>query len=167
MSQWGRDLYGDPCRECGYSWAIAASDARAQVAGLPDRLAVRLADARGDERHPDLTWSVAAYVAHVGDNLRIWAERVAGMTLGGPPTVSSYDEDELASARKYDDISLAGAMWSLQRSTRDWLEALDLAAPDLAMVHPEGGVMELDDIVTMTAHDALHHEWDIQRSLEA
>jgi DinB superfamily len=137
------------------------------MAGLPSRLEDTLVDAHGDERHPALAWSVTGYVAHVADNLRIWAERLAGISLGGPTAVSSYDENALASARAYETISLLGALWTLRRSSRDWLEAVDLAAPDLAMNHPEFGVMRLEDVIRINAHDALHHEWDIERSLHA
>lgn len=167
VSWWGRDTYGDPCRECGFPWSAAPSDVRARVAGLPPRLDEALADAHGDERHPALAWSVTGYVAHVGDNLRIWAERLAGITLGGPTAVSSYDENALARARAYETVSLPGALWTLRRSVRDWLEAIDLAPPDLAMDHPEFGVVRLDDFIRLNAHDALHHEWDIGRSLRA
>ncbi|MGH9229448.1 MAG: DinB family protein [Acidimicrobiales bacterium] len=167
MSQWGRDTYGDPCRECGFSWNIATSDARALAAGLPSRLEDILADACGTERHPALAWTVTSYVAHIGDNLRIWAERLAGIALGGPTAVASYDENALASARVYEDIGLPGALWTLRRSTRDWLKAVDLAAPDLEMTHPERGVIQLEDVIRTNVHDALHHEWDIKRSLTA
>jgi Mycothiol maleylpyruvate isomerase N-terminal domain len=165
VSEWGRDTYGDPCRECGFSWSLAASDALALAAGLPSRLEDILAGARGDERRPALDWTVTSYVAHIGDNLRIWAERLAGIALGGPTAVSSYDENALASARAYETISLPGVLWTLRRSTRDWLEAVDLASPDLTMIHPGRGVIRLDDVVRTNAHDALHHEWDIERSL--
>lgn len=165
MSDWGPATYGDPCRECGFSWTVATSDAQAGVAGLAGRLAVLLADASGDERHPDLGWSVTGYVAHVGDNLRIWAERLAGIARGGTTAVGSYDENALARARGYDALSLPGALWTLERSCQDWLAAIGLAASDSTMVHPERGVIGLDDVVRTTAHDALHHEWDIERSL--
>jgi hypothetical protein len=81
--------------------------------------------------------------------------------------VSSYDESALARARAYETISLPGVLWTLRRWTRDWLEVVDLAAPDLTMIHPERGVIRLDDLIRTNAHDALHHEWDIERSLKA
>jgi hypothetical protein len=135
------------------------------VAGLPERLGVLLSGASGEERHPALGWSVTGYVAHVGDNLRIWAERLAQVTRGGSAVVAGYDENALARARVYDALGLAGTLWTLERSTRDWLAAVDLAAPDLTMDHAERGVIGLEDLIKTSAHDALHHEWDIERSL--
>jgi hypothetical protein len=166
VSSWGRHAYGEPCRECGFSWSIDASDAKMLVAKLPARLTEVLGDADGGERHPDLAWSVSAYVLHVSDNLRIWAERVAGITLGGSGSVSSYDENALASARAYDSICLPSALWSLERAVRDWLDAVAMAPEELTMIHPERGEISVRDVIRSNAHDATHHLWDIERSLE-
>jgi hypothetical protein len=167
MSDWGRTTYGDPCRECGYRWGVDTAASVALVAAVPDRAAVLLADARGDERHPDLAWPVRAYLLHVGDNLRIWAERLAGLALGDPPVVTSYDENVLATARDYEGIGLAAAQWSLGRATDEWLAAVQLSAPDVRMIHPERGAIDLADIAGSNAHDAVDHLWDIERSLAA
>lgn len=165
MSRWGPDKYGEPCRECGFSWRLDPSDAKAVIASLPTRLAELLKDADGAERHPDLGWTVSAYVSHVGDNLRIWAERIAGITLGATMLVVSYDENLLATARGYQSLSLAGALWSLERATGDWLEAVSMGTEDMAMIHPQRGGISLADVVTSNTHDAIHHLWDIRRSL--
>jgi hypothetical protein len=165
MSSWGPRTYGDPCGECGFSWSIARSDAEVVVARLPDRLAELLTGASGNERHPELEWSVAGYVAHVGDNLRIWAERVAGITRGGSRNVGGYDENALAHARVYDSLSLPGTLWSLERSVHDWLDAIATAPAGLTMIHAERGELGLGDVVRSNVHDAVHHEWDIKRSL--
>lgn len=165
MDGWGARTYGQPCRGCGYSWAISAADARAIVAGVPAALVVDLHGASGDERIPGLAWSVTAYVAHVGDNLRIWAERIAGITAGAATGVAGYDENELATARAYDELRLEGVMWSLGHAVRDWLDAVGAAPPDLEIVHPHRGVLTLTDVVRSNAHDAAHHRHDIGRIL--
>ena len=82
VSAWGIRTFGDPCRECGYRWDLTLDEVLALVAAVPDRYAALLAGADGHERHPDLSWSAVAYVCHVADNLRIWAERLAGLALG-------------------------------------------------------------------------------------
>lgn len=161
MSTWGRSSFGDPCRGCGYSWSIDLADAQALVARVPSRLGDLLVNAGGDERHPALSWSVRAYVAHIGDNLRIWAERIAGAGPGRTIIISTYDENALARARAYDGISPRGAFWTLERSSRDWVEALTSAPPGLVMEHPERGAIQLTDIIRTNAHDAAHHIWDI------
>jgi hypothetical protein len=72
VEKWGADLYGDPCRECGFGWKLSPARAVASVRAVPGAYAAWLAGATGRERHPDLAWTTAAYVSHVTDNLR-WA----------------------------------------------------------------------------------------------
>jgi hypothetical protein len=109
---------------------------------------------------------VTAYVCHVGDNLRIWAERLAGITAGAPPEVGTYDEGALGEARGYETIPLPSALWSLTRSVADWGGAVEQSRPaGIVLVHPERGGQSLLDVVLSNAHDGFHHGWDIQRSL--
>jgi hypothetical protein len=140
------------------------------VAAVPGRLDALVAarpGTTGGERHPDLGWTVAGYVAHVGDNLRIWAERLAGITAGGPTAIVAFDEDAMAAVRSYDRLSWPAVRWSLERAVRDWRDALAAAPPDLVMQHSERGAIGLDEITRMTAHDAVHHAWDVERTLAA
>lgn len=168
MSRWGEDLYGDPCRECRYDWSISQAEAVSLVLGVPEAYRELLTGADGHERHPELSWSVGAYVCHVGDNLRIWAERLAGIALGAPSTVAAYDENLLARARAYEGIALEGALWSLERAVGDWTEAVRLATEKgVVLVHPERGKQTVLDVVKSNAHDACHHQCDIERALRA
>lgn len=167
-TDWGAAIYGDPCRQCGFGWMIGRPDAVAVVAATPARYAALLGGRTGAERHPDLAWPVVAYVCHVGDNLRIWAERLAGLALGATEPVSPYDEGALARVRAYDDIALPGALWSLGRAVADWQEAVGLVADrGVLLVHPERGEQDLPAVVRSNAHDAYHHGWDIERSVAA
>jgi hypothetical protein len=61
--------------------------------------------------------SVANYVCHVGDNLRIWAERLMGVVEGTPTLVGGCNENELAHARNYESIPLQASMWSVVTSS--------------------------------------------------
>lgn len=167
MGTWGPDTYGEPCRECGYSWTIGLDDALAVVQGIPAAYEAALEDATGTERHPALSWSVGAYVCHVADNLRIWAERLAGVAAGASPEVAAYDENELAAARHYEHVALEGALWSLRRSVGDWLSAVGEArAGSVALHHFARGELELLEVVRMVTHDAFHHAWDVRRTLQ-
>ena len=166
MSEWAVALYGDPCRGCGYRWTIGNGDAVIMVSEVPATFGRVLAGATGKERHPDLAWSASAYVSHVADNLRIWAERLAGVTAGAPPDVGGYDQDGLAEARGYQHIPLQAAQWSLSRSVAGWLQAVGQARTHgIVLIHPERGGQSLSDVVLANAHDAFHHRLDIERSL--
>ena len=85
--------------------------------------------------------------------------------MGGPSVIASYDDNKLAAARNYEALGLPGVLWSLERATRDWLYAVRLAPPGLEMIHTERGRIRRDDIIRSNAHDAVHHVWDIERSL--
>jgi hypothetical protein len=162
MSDWGRATFGDPCRQCGFSWDMPQPAALALVARVPDELEAMLGATDGRQRKPDLTWSAGAYVCHIADNLRIWAERLAGLAAGDPGPVAPYDQDLLAEARRYDRVALAGALWSVRRSARDWADAVHEAdAARVTLVHPERGALGVLDVVRTNAHDAHHHVADI------
>ncbi len=167
MQAWGAARYGDPCRECGFEWRLDPADAVGLVADIPDAYDERLADATGRERHPDLDWSVTAYVCHATDNLRIWAERLAGAVDGEDLTVAGYDADALAAARRYPDVSLAGALWSLRWAAEAWVEIADEALTDQVVLdHDERGPQRAQDVARNNAHDAYHHLWDVSRILD-
>jgi len=166
MSEWGASVYGQPCRGCGYSWDEGVGAAVTLVARVPSTYARLVDGATGGERHPDLAWSVAAYVSHVADNLRIWSERLAGVAAGADKEVGGYDENALARARAYETIPLAAAQWSLTRSVAGWQHAVGRTVrTGVVLIHPERGPQTLADVVATNAHDAFHHRWDIERSL--
>jgi hypothetical protein len=166
LSEWGRAVYGDPCHECGYSWSITQQEAMKKMSAMPARYAGLLHGRDGSERHPDLDWSARAYVCHVTDNLRIWAERLAGVALGGCEEIGPYDNDLVARARQYELVPLEGALWSLARAVDDWKAAVELALEKgVVLNHPERGKLTVLDVLRNNAHDTHHHEWDIRRSI--
>lgn len=167
VDRWASNLYGDPCRECVFSFSTGLDESLGYVAGAPEEYSALLAEADGTERHPDLQWSVGSYVCHVADNVRIWAERLAG-SAAGENVVGAYDENLLAAARSYPDVPLQAALWSLRRARDDWQAAVEgLPREGVVVVHRERGEMHLDDVARSVAHDTFHHAWDIRRSLSA
>jgi hypothetical protein len=103
-------------------------------------------------------------VCHVADNLRIWAERLAGAQMSGDPRVPGYDQDLLAGAREYDKINLKAALWSLDWAARCWSDAVEAAiASNVVLEHAERGEQRAGDVARNNAHDAFHHLWDVGR----
>ncbi len=103
----------------------------------------------------------------VTDNLRIWAERLAGTALGGGTDVPGYDQALLGRARAYNQLPVAGALWSLRHAATEWAEAIDLARSGrVVLVHAGRGRQHLADVAHNNAHDACYHEWDIRRTLD-
>jgi hypothetical protein len=164
---WWRSEYGDPCRECGFDWSTTPEDAIAAAAAVPDRLDALLDGRTGSEMAPGTTWSAKAYVFHVADNLRIFAERLEGVFAGAPTTLAAYDENALAAARDYEAMSLQSALWSVRTATATWTRAAreSLTRPTTYM-HAERGELGAAEITRGPAHDALHHLWDVRRAVE-
>lgn len=135
--------------------------------GLHARLAQTLKPSDARAKHPDLAWNVSAYVAHLSDNLRIWAERLAGLALGADRLVAGYDGDLLGEARRYPQLDLRVVLWGLERAVDDWHNAVVIASRSgRTLLHSERGELTVDDVVHSNSHDVTHHEWDIARSLQ-
>jgi len=163
VNGWLRDRFGDPCRECGFRWDdLGTTGAHEIVIGSPERLERLLSSRSGAEHIARLDWNVAAYVAHVADNNRIWAERLAAGALGGTLLIATYDEELLGRARNYCDLSLPGCLWSLRRSVEDWesVWSLDRTA-EVVLDHPEQGPLSSGAIASIVAHEVVHHAGDI------
>ena len=158
MTTWGAGFYGDPCLDCGYSWSMSREEANALIADAPRRYAELLDGADGSTRHPALTWSVTAYVEHVADNLRNWAERIMNAVAAGQTTLRPTDQDVVAVARAYESMPLATALWSVGHSASIWADAMAASAgQDIMFSHPTRGQQSLTELVLTVAHDTAHH----------
>jgi hypothetical protein len=116
----------------------------------------------GKRKHVELQWNAAAYVVHVADVLRIWADRVAAAALGSSDLIVPYDEGELGVVRGYSELPLAGALWALERAVGDWSAAEGLASSaGSTLNHPEQGPLGLDDVRRIMAHEIEHHAADL------
>jgi len=151
VSTWGRSSFGDPGRGCGYSWSIGLADAQALVARVPSRLGDLLVNAGGDERHPTLSWSVRAYVAHIGDTF------ASGLN-GSPAPVpagrsSSRPTTRTPSPGRAPTTGSACGERSGRFSGRavTGLKPMTSAPPGLVMEHPERGAIQLTDIIRTNA----------------
>ncbi|MFE7119443.1 DinB family protein [Streptomyces sp. NPDC057654] len=166
MEKWGASLYGNPCGGCGFEWSLTPEEAIRIVEGLPAHGRGLLAGRTGYERHPDLGWTPAAYLSHITDNLRNWAERLAGARLSGAVDVPGYDPDLMAEGRNYNEIAMAAALWSLERAADAWAESVTAAlAAGVVLRHATRGAQRAEDVARNNAHDGHHHLWDIERIL--
>jgi hypothetical protein len=166
-NEWWISEYGDPCRECGFEWSQSPESAIAAVEALPNRFDALLDGRTGTELAPGATWSAKAYVFHVADNLRIFAERLEGVFAGAPTTLAAYDQDQLAAARDYEAMSLQSALWSVRTATTSWAAAAreSLTRPT-TYLHAERGELTAAEITRGPAHDAVHHLWDVRRAVQ-
>jgi hypothetical protein len=163
---WWISVYGDPCRECGFAWSQSPESVIVAVEALPDRFDALLAGRTGDERAPGTTWSAKAYVFHVADNLRIFAERLEGVFAGAPCTLAAYDQDALAAARDYEAMSVQSALWSVRDAVAAWAAAArEALGRSNTYLHAERGELTPAEITRGPGHDAVHHCWDVTRAV--
>ena len=90
------EIYGDPCRACGYSWTQDVDSLVTEVLELGSTYRSALAGCAGTARHADLGWCASAYVAHVADNLRVHGERMAAGAHGASFEFLHPNQDDLA-----------------------------------------------------------------------
>jgi hypothetical protein len=165
--RWGPARFGDPCRGCGLDWSFDAEGAVQLMGAVPDRYEEIVGTADGGLRHPDLGWSLGAYVCHVADNVHIWAQWLAGAALHGEVAVPGYEEQALGEARYYDRVPVQGALWQLRQAVSSWQPAAELAVSrQVVLQHETRGPHGAGDVVRSNAHDAYHHGWDLTRIME-
>lgn len=162
MNDYLRAIYGDPCRGCGYDWSHDPVTCDGIVVGAPARFEAVLAGRGKREPCGELQWNATAYVTHLADVVRIWSDRVAAAALGSSDPVVPFDEDALGTACGYLDLPLTGGLWALGRAVGDWKAAETLADPmRTTLNHPEQGVLSLDEVRRILAHEAEHHFADL------
>lgn len=167
MELWGAALYGEPCTECGFTWTLTPAEAVHAVAEVPGRYAAVLVTAPEPLRHPDLGWSTAAYVRHVGDNLETWTYRLDAARCDGRTTTTGYDPDALAAARDYAHATVGASLLALRRVVPGWVDAVTAAlAEGVVLDHATRGPQRAEDVARNNAHDALHHLHDVRRIVE-
>ncbi|MCV7191709.1 DinB family protein [Mycolicibacterium brumae] len=163
MTQPGVEEYGEPCRECGYSWSHSFDELIALHkrvhAGFDKTVRAHTYGARIDE----LAWSVGEYICHVADNESIWVERFTGLPAMAEPRVAPYDQDALAAARHYPEIPFESAMGAMRRARAAFVSAAYMTPQELTFFHPEPGAITVLDALRLAIHDSHHHLWDVRR----
>ena len=168
MNDWGPATYGQPCRECAFDWTLSLDDAAPSMSALATAYEDLLRGATGREQHPDLSWSSAAYVSHVADNLRIWTERLHGSGVGGTAPCGQLRRERAGRGQELRDDPAAGGHVVVAALDHRVGQGGRRLAPQkgTVLIHPERGEMDLLDVVAATTHDAHHHLWDIERTLQ-
>jgi hypothetical protein len=158
-------LYGDAppatCPECGWDWSVDAPAVAERLAGAPDRLAALLAGRDGSTHPDDKGWGAAAYLCHLADLSRGWAERWVQLEAAPGSTLVPWDPDALAEARGYRALPTAVALWSVRRDVAALLDRtaqLDGATP---FHHGDWGPGTVADAVVWVGHEFHHHEHDV------
>lgn len=152
------------CAECGFDWQLARQDAIDLVAQVPDAAAVAITGMHYPERRPGEAWSPSMYVWHLVDVLRIGTERL--LTLAHDPGrgITCWDENALAEARRYQQLSPAVGVMVLRPAAHAWVAAAAAAPGDVQVRHPQFGALGAVEIIRRNAHEVHHHLMDINRA---
>jgi hypothetical protein len=153
------------CAECGFSWLTEPGGALDAVERAPGRFEDLLAGTDGTVAPAPEVWSPSAYVWHVGDLVRAWAERLHSLASDPRAAWAGFDPDELARARHYDVLPQASGPWAVARSVDALQQSLGSLASETAFTHPEWGRGTVADALRWVAHEAVHHELDVRRGL--
>jgi hypothetical protein len=155
----------DRCAECDFDWTTSGEGCLDHVTGGADRFGALLRDREGTHAPGMAQWSPSAYVWHVGDVTRAWAERLHGLGVDPEVRWAGFDPDELARARRYAALPQATAPWALARSAEALVRALEPLGFATGFLHPEWGEGAVADALRWVAHESVHHELDVRRGL--
>jgi hypothetical protein len=153
------------CAECGFDWNLARPDAIELVGHVPDAAAAAIARLPDPSHRHGAPWSATMYLWHLVDVLRIGAERLLTLTHDPERGITCWDENALAEARRYEQLSPAVGLIVLRSAARDWSAAAQAAPAEAEVRHPQFGVLGAVEIIRRNAHEVHHHLMDIHRSL--
>jgi hypothetical protein len=151
------------CAECNFDWQLARQDAIDLVAQVPDAAAAALTRTRDPTQRSGDRWSASMYLWHLVDGLRINTERLLTLTHDPGCGIPCWDENALAGARRYQQLSPAVGLIVLRPAAQEWVTAAAAAPADIQVRHPRFGVLGAVEIVRRSAHEVHHHLMDIDQ----
>ncbi|MDX1449472.1 MAG: hypothetical protein R3246_10480 [Acidimicrobiia bacterium] len=160
-------IYGpeppDRCPECEFSWDLDFDDTLKVIRDAPGQIAGQLDGRDGMAAQADGSWNATAYVWHLTDLARAWAERWIQISHDPGSELVGFDPDELADARNYRQLPTDPALWALGGAVDLLLEATGLLSPTAEFEHGDWGRGTVADAMRWLAHEFHHHEIDIGR----
>lgn len=154
----------DTCAECGFDWTAPGEAVIADVASGPDCARAALQGVADVDLRRGDRWSAAMYLWHLADVVRIGTERLMTLALDPAAGVPCWDENALAEARRYPQLSAVVGEAVLARAVEEWLRAAESVDVDAEVDHPLLGTLSGLDVMRRNAHEVRHHVLDIARS---
>ena len=152
------------CAECGFDWQLARQDAIDLVAQVPNAAAAAITRIRDPTQRSGDRWSASMYLWHLVDVLRIGTERLLTLTHDPGRGIPCWDENALAEARRYHQLSPAVGLIVLRPEAQAWVTAAAATPADVQVRHPQFGVLGALEIIRRNAHEVHHHLMDINRA---
>jgi hypothetical protein len=152
------------CAECGFDWQLARQDAIGLVAQVPDAATAAIARIHDPAQRTGDPWSASMYLWHLVDVLRIGTERLLTLTHDPGRGITCWDENALAEARRYQQLSPAVGLIVLRSAAQEWVTVAAAAPAEVQVRHPQFGVLGSLEIIRRNAHEVHHHLLDINRA---
>src|SRR5262249_34632991 len=96
--------------------------------------------------------------------LRIGTERLLTLTHDPRCGIICWDENALAEARRYQQLSPVVGLIVLRSAAQAWVTAAAAAPADIQVRHPQFGTLGALEIIRRNAHEVHHHLMDIKRA---
>ena len=151
----------DTCAACGWQWSTSAEDSLAAITGAPARYAELLADRNGLAPAADGGWNATAYLWHLTDLARSWAERWVQVRASPGSLLVGWDPDVLAEARNYRALPTTAALWALDDAVSSFVDQCRATDVNLPFQHGEWGRGSVADAIRWLGHEFVHHEGDV------
>lgn len=156
---------GEPpgkCPQCGYSWMTTFSTACDLIESSPPRFDAAFDGRDGMARPTDGSWNATAYVWHLTDLSRSWAERWVQISLNPGSRLVGWDPDELAEVRGYRSLPTESGLWALRGAANDLMTATKAAGPSAEFLHGDWGTGTVCNAIVWIGHEFYHHELDVR-----
>jgi hypothetical protein len=154
------------CEDCGFRWSMSSDEAILLVEAAPDRYSAILGNGAGSRSDDPNHWSATGYLWHVVDVIRLGTERLWTLSLDAGSGVPGWDEEALAEARRYEQLSAVVGLRALDVAVRDWVRAAHETPPSAEVAHPVFGGVSTHHAIVRNAHEIQHHARDIEQAID-
>lgn len=159
------------CAECGYDWGGPPEHAVAVIAGFPDRvsrLGLRDGDGRLRARPAAEVWSPLEYLAHTGDAIAWYAERMNRVLTEVRPALDPFDWDAHTATQRYHERRLTDVLATVRRTCAGFTAELGAStAWGREGIGSDGSARTVAQLAARAGHEARHHLHDIELGLGA
>ena len=106
-------------------------------------------------------WNATAYLWHLTDLARSWAERWVQISETPGSRLVGWDPDELAEVRGYRSLPTSAGVWALRSAVETFVEVTAMVALDTPFEHGDWGTGDVADGLRWLGHEFHHHETDV------